>query len=68
MNLKEVIMDRGNGISDNLHGDLVKKHMTENWTLNPTYEGVPPYVNVVGEGDNLGYRVMPGRKKGMMSG
>ena len=57
-------MERDRNVSDTMHGDLVKQHMANNWALNPTYEGVPPYVNVVGSGDNLQYRVMPGKKNG----
>ncbi len=55
------------GVSDNLYGTMVKKHMMDNIALNPTYENVAPHINVVGSGDNLGYRVIPGRKKGLYS-
>ncbi len=57
----------GGGVSDTLYKDLQRKHDADNIALNPTYEGVAPHINVVGSGDNLGYRVVPGRKRGVFS-
>ena len=53
------------GLSDNLYSDTKKMHMVKNWIINPRTDAVHP--NGIDSGDNTGYRVMPGRKKGIFS-
>ncbi|MEK6862430.1 MAG: hypothetical protein AABY07_10810 [Nanoarchaeota archaeon] len=60
--------DPNRNVSDSLYGDLQRQHDLENIMLNPTYEGVAPYNQVVGpEGDNQNVRIQPGRKRGVFS-
>jgi hypothetical protein len=59
--------EKNDGVSDTLHGDLVKKHMVDNIKLNAPSDGTP-IVNLVGEwSDNQGVRTIPGRKRGIFS-
>jgi hypothetical protein len=61
-------MEGRDGVSDSLHGDMVKEHMKQNWAINPQNQG-GPFNRLAGEGgDNQGYRLMPGRKNGIFSG
>jgi hypothetical protein len=72
LKVRRTIMGKVNGargVSDNLHGDCMKAHASQNWKLNQIVGGA--HQNLTGQGpaeltpDNTRYRKMPGRKKGM---